>query len=107
MCTLSGIPVARQKPSTPIRNIFLLTVIPFAPITYYVSIDTEEYSLAQQYVFKLIKPGYMFQLYSHHQAYLQSLVELCMLNAYTMWDPSSKVKSCFTDGIKNINHSVG
>jgi hypothetical protein len=42
-------------------------------------IGTEEYSLAQQYVFKLIKPGYMFQLYSHHQAYLQSLVELYML----------------------------
>jgi hypothetical protein len=31
------------------------------------------------YVFKLIKPGYMFQLYTHHQAYLQSLVELYML----------------------------
>jgi hypothetical protein len=32
----------------------------------------------------------MFQLYSHHQVYLQSLVELYMLNAYAMWDPSSE-----------------
>jgi hypothetical protein len=48
------------------------------------------YSLAQQYVFKLIKPGYMFQQYSHHQAYLQSLVELYMLNVYAMWDPSKR-----------------
>jgi hypothetical protein len=55
-------------------------------------IGTEEYSLAQQYVFKLIKPGYMFQLYSHHQAYLQSLVELYVLNAYAVWDPSSETK---------------
>jgi hypothetical protein len=39
---------------------------------------TEQYSLAQQYlyVFQLIKTGYMFQLYSHHQACLQSLAEL-------------------------------
>jgi hypothetical protein len=71
----------------------------------YLSTGTEEYSLAQQYVFKLIKPGYKFQLYSHHQAYLQSLVELYMLNAYGMWDPSSE--AMFTDGIKNMNHSVG
>jgi hypothetical protein len=70
------------------------------------SIGTEEYSLAQQYAFKLIKPGYMFQLYSHHQAYLQSLFELYMLNACAMWDPSSKAKM-FTDGIKNMNLSVG
>jgi hypothetical protein len=42
----------------------------------------ERYSLAQQYVYKLIKPGYMFQLYSDHQAYLQSLVELYMLTLY-------------------------
>jgi hypothetical protein len=48
----------------------------------------------------------MFQLYSHHQAYLQSLVELCMLNAYGMWDPSNEAKIS-TDGIKNVNHSVG
>jgi hypothetical protein len=41
----------------------------------------------------------MFQLYSHHQAYLQSLVELYMLNAYAMWDPSSDAKN-FTGGIK-------
>jgi hypothetical protein len=40
-----------------------------------ITISTKEYSLAQQNVFKLIKPGYMFQLYSHHQAYLQSLVK--------------------------------
>jgi hypothetical protein len=53
-----------------------------------ITISTKEYSLAQQYLFQLIKPGYMFQLYSHHQAYLQSLVELYMLNAYVMWDPS-------------------
>jgi hypothetical protein len=38
--------------------------------------NIQEYSLAQQNVFKLIKPGYMFQLYSQHQAYLQLLVEL-------------------------------
>jgi hypothetical protein len=71
-----------------------------------ITIGTEEYSLAQQYVFKLIKPDYMFQLYSHHQASLQSLVELYMLNAFTMWDASSEANN-FTDGIKNMNHSVG
>jgi hypothetical protein len=43
----------------------------------------------------------MFQLYNNHQAYLQSLVELYMLNAYAMWDPSSKAK-IFTDGIKTL-----
>jgi hypothetical protein len=32
----------------------------------------------------------MFQPYSHHQAYLQSFVELYMLNAYVMLDPSSE-----------------
>jgi hypothetical protein len=48
----------------------------------------------------------MFQRYSHHQAYLQSLVELYMLNTYAMCDPSSEA-NIFTDGIKNINHSVG
>jgi hypothetical protein len=36
------------------------------------------------------KPGYIFQLYSHHQAYLQSLVELYMsdppgLNILGVW----------------------
>jgi hypothetical protein len=51
-----------------------------------VCIGTEEYSLAQKYAFQLIKPGYMFQLYSHHQAYLQSLVELYVLNVYGMWE---------------------
>jgi hypothetical protein len=34
----------------------------------------------------------MFQLYSHYQTYLQSLVELYMLNAYVMWDPSRKAQ---------------
>jgi hypothetical protein len=29
-----------------------------------------------------------------------------MLNAYAMCDPSSEAK-IFTDGIKNMNHSVG
>jgi hypothetical protein len=71
-----------------------------------ITIGTEEYSLTQKYVFKLIKPGYMFQLYSHHQAYLQALVELYMLNGYAMWDPRSGAKT-FTDEIKNTNHSVG
>jgi hypothetical protein len=37
-------------------------------------VGTEEYSLAKQYVFKLIKPGYMFQLNSHHQAYLHGYI---------------------------------
>jgi hypothetical protein len=32
----------------------------------------------------------MFQLYSHHQACPQSLVELYMLNAYAMLDSSTK-----------------
>jgi hypothetical protein len=50
--------------------------------------------------------GYMFQLHSHHQAYLQSLVELYMLNVYAMWDPSNEA-NIFTDGIKNMNRSVG
>jgi hypothetical protein len=58
-------------------------------------ICTERYSLAQQYVFKLIQPGYMFQLYSHHQAYLQSPGKLYTLNAYTIWDPSSEAKNVF------------
>jgi hypothetical protein len=62
--------------------------------------------LAQQYVFESIKPGYMFQLYSHHQAYLQSLVELYILNAYVMLDPNGEA-TIFTDGIKNMNHSAG
>jgi hypothetical protein len=62
---------------------------------------TKEYSQAQQYVFKLIKPGYMFQLYSRYQAYLLSLVELHMLNVYCMWNPSSEAR-IFTDGIKNV-----
>jgi hypothetical protein len=63
------------------------------------AVGTEEYSLAKQHVFKLVKPGYMFQLYSNHQAYLQSLVELCMLNAYATRNPSSEAK-IFTDGNK-------
>jgi hypothetical protein len=33
-------------------------------------------SLAQQYIFNLMKHDYMFQLCSHNQAYLQSLVVL-------------------------------
>jgi hypothetical protein len=48
----------------------------------------------------------MFRLYIHNQAYLQSLVELYMLNAYAMWDPSSEAK-IFTDGTINMNHPVG
>jgi hypothetical protein len=43
----------------------------------------------------------MFLLYSHHQAYLQSLVEICVLNAYAMWDPSSEPKK-FTGGINMV-----
>jgi hypothetical protein len=70
------------------ETIFLTRAIPLCVIT----IGTEVYSLAQQYVFNLIKPGYMFQLYSHHQAYVQSLVELCMLDACVMWDPSSEAE---------------
>jgi hypothetical protein len=70
-----------------------------------ITISTEEYSLPQQYVFKLIKPGYMFQLYSHYQAYLQSLVELYMLNAYDMWDPSSKATDLHVK-VKNMNLSA-
>jgi hypothetical protein len=66
--------------------------IPWFIATIEINIGTEEYSLAQQYVLKLIKPGYMFQLYSHHQAYLQSLVMLFMLIAYAVWDPSSEAK---------------
>jgi hypothetical protein len=69
----------------------------------YIALGTEQYSPAQQYIFKLIKPGYMFQLHSHHQAYLQLFDEQYMLNAYAMWDPSSEAKM-FTDGIRNINH---
>jgi hypothetical protein len=36
----------------------------------------------------------MFQLYSHHQACLQSLVELRIytLNACAVWDPSIEAK---------------
>jgi hypothetical protein len=71
-----------------------------------VIIGTKEYSLAQNYIFKLTKPVYMFRLYSQHQAYLQSLVELYMLNAYGMWDPSSEA-NIFTHGIKKINRSMG
>jgi hypothetical protein len=48
----------------------------------------------------------MFQLYSYRQTYLQSLVELCMLNAYAMWDPSSEAK-IFTYENKNMNYSAG
>jgi hypothetical protein len=63
-----------------------------ALLALHISIGTEKYSLAQQHTFKLIKPGYMFQVYSHHQAYTQSLVELYMLNVYTVWGPSSEGK---------------
>jgi hypothetical protein len=63
------------------------------PLPTIKNIGTEEYSLAQQYVFNLIKRGYMFQLYNHHQAHLQSLVELHKLYAYAMWDPSSEAKN--------------
>jgi hypothetical protein len=51
------------------------------------------------------KPGYMFQLYSHHQAYLHSLVELYMLNAYATWDPSSEATDLHVK-VKNMNLSV-
>jgi hypothetical protein len=44
---------------------------------------------------KLRKPGYMFQLYSHHQAYLQSFLDLYMLNAYAMWDPRWKENNIY------------
>jgi hypothetical protein len=47
----------------------------------------------------------MFQLYSNHQAYLQSLVQLYMLNVYAVWDPSSEVKDMHTE-LKSMNHSV-
>jgi hypothetical protein len=56
-------------------------------------ISVYKYIYIQQYVFMFIKPGYAFQLYCHHQAYLQSLVKVYMLNAYATWDPSSEAKS--------------
>jgi hypothetical protein len=34
----------------------------------------------------------MFQLYSHYHAYLQSLVEFYMLNAFELWGPSNEAK---------------
>jgi hypothetical protein len=69
-------------------------------------IGTEKYSLAQQYLFKLTKPRCMFQLYSHHQAYLQLLVELYMSNVYAMLDPSREAKN-FTDClVTGLPHSV-
>jgi hypothetical protein len=68
-------------------------------------ISTKEYSLAQQYAFKLIKPDYMFQLYSHHQAYLQSLVKLYMLNAYGTCYPSSEATDLHVK-VKNMNLSA-
>jgi hypothetical protein len=40
----------------------------------------------------------MFQLYSGHQAYLQSLVELYMLNVYGMWNQVNG-PDCETDVI--------
>jgi hypothetical protein len=61
------------------------------------TIGTEEYRLAQQYVFKLIKPGYMFQLHSQYQAYLQSLVELHMLNAYAYIAYAFNIYSLISD----------
>jgi hypothetical protein len=48
----------------------------------------------------------MFLQHIHHQAYLQSLVELHMLNAYAMWNHSGEA-NIFTEQIKNMNHSVG
>jgi hypothetical protein len=45
----------------------------------------------------------MFQLYSHHQAYLQSLVELYILNAHAMWDPSNKANDLHME-LKIMNH---
>jgi hypothetical protein len=63
---------------------------------YNITIGTEDYSLAQKYVFRLVKPGHMFQLHSH-QTYLKSLVDLYMLNAYAIWDPISEAK-LFADG---------
>jgi hypothetical protein len=47
----------------------------------------------------------MFQLYDHHQAYLQSLVELYMLNGYGMWDSGSEAKVFLHMEFKNMNHS--
>jgi hypothetical protein len=47
----------------------------------------------------------MFQLYSHHQAYLQSLIELYMLHAYAMWDPSSEATDLYVT-VKNMNLSA-
>jgi hypothetical protein len=43
----------------------------------------------------------MFQLYSHHQAYLQSFVELYMLNVYGMWDRSSEGKDLYRWDLKH------
>jgi hypothetical protein len=69
------------------------------PSTAMLAISTGVMHSGTTNLFKLIKPGYMFHLYSHHQACLQSLVELYMLNAYVMWDPSSEATIC-ADGIK-------
>jgi hypothetical protein len=44
----------------------------------------------------------MFQLYSHHQAYLQQFVELYKLNVYGMWDPSSEAIEWHVK-VKNMN----
>jgi hypothetical protein len=44
----------------------------------------------------------MLQVYSYHQAYLQSLVELYMLNVYAVWDPSSETKITYAATIANL-----
>jgi hypothetical protein len=47
-----------------------------------------------QYIFKLIKPGYMFQLYSHHQAFttIKCRAHARVLNVNAVWDASSEAK---------------
>jgi hypothetical protein len=57
-------------------------------------IGTEEYSLAQQHEFKLIKPGYIFQLYSHYQAYLQSLAQLRICVKFYAFNTYSSTGDC-------------
>jgi hypothetical protein len=43
-----------------------------------------KYSLAKEFVFKLIKPGYMFQLYSHYQT-LTTIFNTYYLHALKPW----------------------
>jgi hypothetical protein len=88
---------------SPERNNTTLTrSIPLCVVTT----GTEEHSLAQKYIFKLIKPGYVFRRYSHYQAYLQSLFEVYMLNAYAMWDPSIKAKIFASLLVSNITYAL-